>query len=133
MSDETTITPALTAAEWAESEIESHYGHARTSLEVDHKGRIFAYSEGPGERYSVVTLNEAVDAEKVLHKVAALCLYGQRFGFTAEDVEFLRHMAAYWAKHGGFGASANGVCYMDADERSADLAARIAALLPPTP
>lgn len=35
---------------------------------------------------------EAIDANS-RHRIAALCLYGQPFGFTREDVEELRQMA----------------------------------------
>jgi len=65
------IPPALTAEEWANSEFASHYGLATTSLEVDHKGRVFAHSEMADEDI-VVILNEAVDARAVLPKFIAL-------------------------------------------------------------
>ena len=52
-----------------------------------------------------------------LHGVAALCLHGQEFGFTREDVDYLRGNAnkeGFWEP-----------------ERRATLADRIEALLPP--
>jgi hypothetical protein len=67
------------------------------------------------------------------HAIAALALYGQPFGFTHDDLQFLRDMAAYWQKTGGFGPAIGGVQYrrQDAVEASTSLAHRIAALLPP--
>lgn len=50
------------------------------------------------------------------HAVAALCLFGQRFGFTHADVRGLRMLAG---AHPAFGGALD------------ELAARIAALLPP--
>lgn len=58
------------------------------------------------------------------HLVAALCLHGQPFGFTWEDVEGLRSVAAYLAHM----KATDGV--IDADG-VLSIAARIEALLPP--
>ena len=116
MTDEP-IRPALTPDEWREMEIESHYGLAATSLRVDHKGRLFARSTMPGEEGESVVLNEAVDAGRVLPAVAALCLYGQPFGFSQADVELLREEAARMDFNWGSGLRS--------------IADRIAALLPP--
>jgi hypothetical protein len=73
------------------------------------------------------------DGYLTIHGLAALALYGQPFGFDAYDRQFMQAMAAYWAKHGGFGASVDGVCYMDAANDAARIAAKIAALLPKEP
>ena len=53
------------------------------------------------------------------HALAALCLYGQSFGFSQEDVRMLRMYSAMFdgERHGQF----------------ASLATRIANLLPPVP
>lgn len=51
------------------------------------------------------------------HKLAALCLHGQPFGFTRKDVENLR----LWACDFPY----------DVDDIARDLASRIEALLPP--
>ena len=57
------------------------------------------------------------------HALAALCLYGKPFGFTPEDVELLRNAAL----------DADASDYRGADAAAFDdLAARIAALLPPS-
>ena len=112
---------ALTPDEWREMEVEAHYGHATTSLNVDHKGRIFAHS-AMGEACDVVILNEAVDAPRVLHATAALCLYDQPFGFNSVHVALLHIVADDRDRLSG-------------DDERADelrhLADRIAALLPP--
>jgi hypothetical protein len=56
------------------------------------------------------------------HAIAALALHGQPFGFTWEDVDWLRAMAD-WAEE--YGVAADGPAWVNA------LADRIAALLPP--
>jgi len=61
------------------------------------------------------------------HGVAAQCLYGQPFGFTREDVTFLRDHAKEMEGEFGLGDNAP----MLVSLRS--LAARIEALLPPEP
>lgn len=94
MTNLETPTPVLTPEEWAEGEFESHYGVAVTSLQVDHKGRLFATSSMPdSEDFVVVILNEYTNPS-ALHKTAALCLYQQPFGFTQEDVTYLRGIAS---------------------------------------
>ncbi len=82
--------------------------------------------------------------EQQRHALAALCLYQQPFGFTAEDVSLLRNTAAIFRKSAI--ESAAGAVAPD-DEAAAlaqafirslgepyeSLASRIASLLPPTP
>lgn len=73
-----------------------------------------------------------VTAEK-RHEVAAVCLHGQPFGFTREDVAFLRTMAREFSlQH----AIINCSCLICKRNRAwgpeaTALAARIEALLPP--
>lgn len=61
----------LTDEEWRDSEFGSHYGNSRSTFQVDHKGRIFVHETCDD---TVIILNEAVDAPKVLPKVIALSL-----------------------------------------------------------
>lgn len=109
MSD---ITPALTPAQWAgdESVIIAHHPSGKlgwfVSSGVDPDGvlRLSVHGNVP-----TWTLDES------RHALTALALHEQPFGFTWHDVQLLEHYAsvAPEAKH------------------FADLAARIAALLPP--
>ncbi len=67
----------LTDEEAMEGEVEAYYGTHVTSLQVDHKGRIFATSrrkqDGRDGEYTIVIVNEAADAKRVLPKVIELC------------------------------------------------------------
>ncbi len=80
------MKPALTAEEWAEGEIEGRYGVVRTSLQVDHKGRIFVNDD-----YHCIILNE-MDTD-FGQKVAALCLHEQPFGFKPQEPAEEREIA----------------------------------------
>jgi hypothetical protein len=98
--------PALSAEEWIQ------YGANRTVL-ID-----FASDKrpwGPRRRFTY---------EEKLHAAAAMALYDQVFGFTHADLELLLGQAVLHERHG-----------TSEDVRRAarlrDLAARIAALLPP--
>ena len=59
-----------------------------------------------------------------IHAVAAMALYGQKFGFTREDVQLLRTGLQSYASPGWGGEA-------DRSHRLENLAQRIAALLPP--
>lgn len=128
MTDE--IRPALTPEEWTPPRVEKIVDTPTKPGYVDHRSWVELQRTGPtlrdvtlepGERTRVVIHGNGVDPE-IRHATAALCLYGQPFGFTQEDVDFLRQQAS--------GAEAS-------DSRGADvgaftdLADRIAALLPP--
>lgn len=107
MSD--TIKPALTAEEWAalKKAADTGLGPARVELERD---GLYVWRMG----HAAILPNDLRPA------TAALCLHGQPFGFTWEDVDMVRD------------ADVNG--YLDrsaAERRYRDLAERIAALLPP--
>lgn len=67
------------------------------------------------------------------HKLAALCLYGQPFGFTREDTETLRHLLAScdFDDCGPPGASYRSTRRQAECSRLEFIAARIEALLPP--
>ena len=135
------IKPALTPEEWLDRSFHAKYGIAATSAHVDHKGRCFFHSQVSGEDKDLVILNESyTDAP---HKLAALCLYGRSEGFTQEDVQLIA---------GRIGGLTVLVRYAEgqrakASDPAADeavrsgnaeiaalraLAARIAALLPPS-
>lgn len=60
------------------------------------------------------------------HAVAALCLYGQPFGFTRDDLD------AFWAAYSAFCDSQNNDDTGRMD-RLHSLGCRIEALLPPSP
>jgi hypothetical protein len=104
MTNDTKIRPALTAEEWR----------------PDSKGMIGTSEAGawPG---GSVEFNGEYPVERP-HAVAAVCLYGQPFGFTREDVRLL-----IWANHA---LDDDGV-ETETCLKFAELAARIEALLPP--
>lgn len=144
----TEIRPALTPEEWRDMDIEAGYGISRTSVHVDHKGRIFVHGQMPGEDEKVIIVNESDDSTP--HKIAALCLRGRAFGFDTEDdelncpaasiVEALRNTAD--AIDDACGTKMIGVVRVQGPAGSFTIgayyasmfracAARIAALLPP--
>lgn len=69
------------------------------------------------------------------HALAALFLYDQPFGFTAQDVIDEREVAAYCDamanKHAAGGDEATSVAFRNLGERHRERAEKIAALLPP--
>ena len=69
------------------------------------------------------------------HGVAALMLFGQPFGFTAQDVEDETDVAAYCdrmaAEHAAMGNEGTASTFTMLGERHRVRAAKIAALLPP--
>lgn len=107
MPDTPAVPPALTAEEWAKW-LSPEMQYDRECDRLDY----FSGSYGGGicidGRYR----------DDDLRAVAALCLYSQPFGFTQEDVEWIRARCD------------------DTDDvriHGESLAARIAVLLPPTP
>jgi hypothetical protein len=97
-----TIKPALTPEEWAKGE---YRPKDRPTMCLRDGG--VRWPDWNGESLAGVGGESA-------HAMAALCLYGQPFGFTRSDVEAIRrpHWPANW-------------------DRIDDLADRIEALLPP--
>jgi hypothetical protein len=71
---------------------------------------------------------ERIAFEAGRHAQAALCLHGQPFGFTHEDVKFLRDVVAPDWYAGDGGGAARQAARMQ--ERWESILARIAALLP---
>lgn len=129
-----TVTPALTPEEWAAKGISAPWW----SLGIGHRGKIgFGATDAGGD----MTTQQR-------HGVAALCLYGQPFGFTHEDVDALRTLADEFEQEAkmseaehfvGAGARSDdgGIWRKNAEScrrRGAELARiadRITALLPP--
>lgn len=112
MSDEQ-IKPALTAEEAARRAIFAEWdsSHSVPFLEIrdDH-----LYYDNSGGEYGC----EPIPAQKA----AALCLYGQPFGFTQEDVQNLLALAS--------GGEPFATPEKSPDEIIRSIASRIAALLP---
>lgn len=107
MTDE--IAPALTPAEWA-------------AVLTKHE-QLVALRAGFG--------NTPFSS----HALAALFLFEQPFGFTAQDVIDEREVAAYCdamaAKHAAGGDESTSIAFRDLGGRHRERAAKIAALLPP--
>jgi hypothetical protein len=111
------IAPALTPEEWAEGKkakaFTSEYKGVLPFEEAVHRGS--AYGFALADQYETTSTNDP----ELMHAAAALCLHGQPFGFTWEDVKMLRdNVASQGPRESAFGAFLN-------------LADRIAALLPP--
>lgn len=109
------ITPALTPEQWKELEPTVHLSGTEPWGALDlgthgffvDEGKRLSLGSSPDEDTSLTPENR--------HIIAAVCLYGERFGFTQEDVNMLRDPhpdAEYFAQLARF-------------------AAKIAALLPP--
>jgi hypothetical protein len=67
----------LTAEERSECEIEGKYGDWDSSIEIDHKGRIFAHTweRANVNNDKVVIFNEAVVGRESVLRLRALCDY----------------------------------------------------------
>lgn len=117
MSDETTIPPALTPEEWAHPDMyverDGFYVYAPRGI----IGPVVGATDSSG----------GVGLGQIQHAVAALCLYGQPFGFTQEDVALLRAAVIY--EPYGFCDEPRDID-ADATERLARVTAKVAALLP---
>ena len=142
MTDEL-IRPALTPEEWAELAARGAFDRDKTTIPEwgdDEWTRLgFSKAEEGGvyveDYWSQTTKPRAASAHvrpSNRHALAALCLYGQPFGFTQEDVEFL----CDWLT-GEHDTAFEGDDEVDCGEMPEDrskrlnLANRIAALLPP--
>ena len=122
MSD--TIKPALTAEEWATPV--NKYGQRHffdwsdgTTATWMADGSLFVNSNG------AVYDSEAQEVRESRHAVAALCLYGQPFGFTREDVALVLDCIGMEFDRATVTEA------RDLTQRLNHLANRIAALLPP--
>ncbi len=124
MSD---IEPALTPEEWAAKWITIQakgYDSARNgAAEIKWGENGFYLTEHEHDRYGVF------DEPRMLHKVAAIALHGQPFGFTREDVALIR-MESEAIRD----AQSDEYRNQEAIDRAAKLASladRIESLLPP--
>jgi hypothetical protein len=103
------ITPALTAAEWAGI--------------LANRERLDALRE------------EFLDTPFSGHALAALLLYGEPYGFSAQDVEDETEVAVYCdrmaAEHEAAGNGGVAATFRQLAERHRVRATKIAALLPP--
>lgn len=138
----TDVQPALTADEWrdvmepdverGDGRLSAHWPSGEGGIRTDDQGGIWwrylryygpdqetIFGDGEGREYGF--------AGRDAHRAAALCLYGQPFGFSRKDLDVLSRAA--------FGALGDTTESGDPDEASAaalrDLAHRIACLLPP--
>ena len=79
--------------------------------------------------------NDLLDTPFSAHAVAALLLYGEPFGFTAQDVEDETQVAAYCAamaiERDAGGDAGGAATFRLLGARHRERAAKIAALLPP--
>jgi hypothetical protein len=90
MSETERVKPALSAEEWAERRVSAgdEAVEAYCTLHVGKDGRLYA-AAGDGRDY--YGKGDGLVARP--HALAALCLHGQPFGFTREDVRLLRNAA----------------------------------------
>lgn len=109
------IKPALTAEEWAELFGPTVADHSRQKNRLDEMASWASDETSYGR-----------------HGTAAICLYGQPFGFTHADVELLHRgsSAIVSLASEGYGDQQEANA---ASDRMDDLADRIAALLPEKP
>lgn len=113
MSDIPTIAPALTAEEWAVRIASDGW-----------RGAIVDFGRCACGSRMLANLLDPSLLPQSRHQLAALALHGQPFGFTREDVVFLRRVAEDEY-------TATGARLLPHGERLLALAARIEALLPP--
>lgn len=72
------------------------------------------------------------ESDRFPHKNAALCLYGQPFGFTPSDILTLENAASFYREYvQRFRPAGAPDTLLDEAARADDLADRIEALLPP--
>jgi hypothetical protein len=115
--ENTTVGPALTPEGWARQSLAIDGGAEIVGIRRDGNVALIV-REGPRRGvWGDPGTAAGIVRPELRHALAALCLYGEPYGFTREDVEFLGMMAqASDPMFGNFARS---------------LADRIAALLPP--
>lgn len=118
------IAPALTAQEWRD-------GYIGIDVEVHLKTPGLS-TVGPRVHVEVkgYPLGGSMGDVRDLHALAALCLYGQPFGFTREDVRVLERVSRNLLSNPEFDPQ-TGNPYHAKGYHLASIASRIAALLPP--
>lgn len=109
-----TTKPALTEEEWGKLGCGTK-GARPQRVEFDDEGYLVVHDGW----------ETALPSSDVWHALAALCLHGQPYGFTWEDVDILRREAGFAddEHRNGF--------HPETEARLLSLADRIAALLPP--
>ena len=114
-----TIRPALTPEEWAAKMVWLDGAAAGCSIAVEPDGYVVVTNDDYYAGWTgYLTRRQAV---------AALCLHGQPYGFTREDVERIRRAVSRAV------AEWNTNDILDDEDRALlSVAARIEALLPPT-
>jgi hypothetical protein len=117
------IKPALSADEW-----ETVHSGGEWKAKV---GQPFEVSLYGGGGVDFLALPEAHLLGPDRHALAALALHRQEFGFTWEDVNLLRAWAEHWATPPDEESSFIRRRTSEIAAHVNDLAARIAALLPP--
>lgn len=114
MSDE--ITPALTPDEWANS----------AAARGDETLTAHMHRDWPGGMIVTVGRHAVQIPDEAFHAVAALCLHGQKFGFTRADVALVRGAAEEFEFR-----SDPDFPLQSGNVRFLALADKLAALLPP--
>ena len=129
-SDTPEIRPALTAEEWERTNPYRRAGRqqgATAGADPIPDGRLIDLCHDP-EILSALLEGMGKEHSEKLHALAALCLHGQPFGFTWEDVDALRNWADAEEESRADGAmSSSGV----GPGVARSIANRIASLLPP--
>ena len=132
MSEETrAVEPAMTNEEWARQEVEmgdTGWFHADGVFPVEGGDPLVATGDlyvGEYDEHGTACGGAEVPA-KHRHALAALCLHGQRYGFSWADVDAL-HIAADACEDA---CTSSGAQWATA---ALSIANRIAALLPPRP
>lgn len=127
MANETEIRPALSEREW---QSKHHWIQCYDSWSEEAAAKSGVAEIKAGDGYLHLTSHQHPDfadfsAPTDRHALAALALCGQPFGFTHDDVEFVRSMeGSEWDR---FGPTE----YRQMAVRLQSIADRIAALLPP--
>ena len=127
MSDTPEIRPALTAEEW-ERFFRGFEVDLSATRQVRRWGDALRVGQWEGDGLHATELEDPEER----YTLAALCLHGQPFGFTWEDVEIIRAALSTWT---GMARDDDGnfeyVGDRFDDDRAYSIADRIAALLPP--
>ena len=111
------MKPALSAEEWEADEVHRDTG-------VKYCSNFISRKDPNGHESPFICIDDGGEAQwlphSYYHPMAALCLHGQPFGFTREDVKTLYYVARTLQFHTNL-----------LDERLLNLSDRIEALLPP--
>lgn len=122
MTDVGTITPALMPQEWTGCAVErgDELAYLQTGNEL-----VIRNKDDSG------TWDYGTAGPAMLHAVAALCLVGQPFGFTRDDVGALNEAINEFRVKGIAPIDPHSAEFRETAEALQSIADRIAALLPP--